>query len=297
MDFEAAKSFVQEKLGVEYVSEKVTLLQKIVRAFSEKLPFQNISVSILDAGARFPTEENVISVGKSLSGGVCIHNNWFMKILLQALGYNVYFVAGYSTESQKKTLGSHIGIVVKNLTNANDLHLIDVGSRYPLFKPVPLNSLPYEATDVTLTYRFVEENGQWHREHKNGTFSKYTRYITYDKSLRSSVNDFRIAMEEVLQENWLIGTVLAVRYLQPNSKDIPGVPDFHPQYDYMAEYSNRTITFENSTGYKYTERVGSDQIEFTVRQYFPSIPKEDVAKRVAAIQEEPDRPWYQCRML
>lgn len=90
-------------------------------------------------------------------------------MMLEALGYKVEYLPARIEDPPAITprpFGSHFAILVKDLNQPGDLHLVDVGSGHPVFKPVPLNELPYQTTDVTLTYRFVEEDGRWHSEHK-----------------------------------------------------------------------------------------------------------------------------------
>lgn len=135
----------------------------------KKNSLQNISTSILPPEDRFPSELEVLEAANSLKGGINVHNNWFLKLLLESLEYKVYFVGGklhLPLSSAPRRIGSHFAIVVRDLEKNGDLHLVDVGSGSPVFKAVPLNRLPYTATDVNLTYRFVEESGQWHNEHK-----------------------------------------------------------------------------------------------------------------------------------
>ncbi|XP_046749513.1 uncharacterized protein LOC124413163 [Diprion similis] len=296
----AAKAFVKDTLSVEFVQDKSDLLNKIVRAFFEKVPFQNISTSILPPEQRFPTEQVVIENGISLKGGLNIHNNWFLKILLEALSYKVDFVAASiahppkSNNKRPRRFGNHCAILVRDLGKLGDLHLVDVGSGYPVFKAVPLDHLPYTATDVTLTYRFIEECGQWHSEHKDADSDTWTRFATYDKvALQTSPAEaFKGPVEELFQEDWLVAGVTAVRYPQPGSSAIPDVPDFNRDYDYVLRVVDDKITFRNSSGYTWEEPVPEDQLVPVFQTYFPTVPKDQVQRKVQILSEEAAKRKY-----
>ncbi|XP_015520536.2 uncharacterized protein LOC107224838 [Neodiprion lecontei] len=288
----AAKAFVKDTLSVEFFQDKSDLLNKIVRAFFEKVPFQNISTSILPPEQRFPTEQVIIENGISLKGGLNIHNNCFLKMLLEALSYKVHLVAASVVHPPKskapRRFGNHCAILVRDLEKPGDLHLVDVGSGYPVFKAVPLDRLPYTATDVTLTYRFVEECGQWHREHKDAYSETWTRFVTYDKEAvqASPAEVFKGPVEELFQEDWLVAGVTAIRYPQPGSSAIPDVPDFGRDYDYVLRIVNDKITFGNSSGYTWEEPVPLDQLVSVFQTYFPTVPKDQVQRKVQILSEE-----------
>ncbi|XP_048510700.1 uncharacterized protein LOC125500758 [Athalia rosae] len=290
----AARNYVTEKLGVNFDGRNSSSLDDIIRAFLDKVPFQNISTGILPADDRFPTEQTVVESGSNLKGGMNVHNNWFFKMLLEALGYKVQLVAAavrnpppVSPAPSPRSLGGHFAVVVSDLTQPGDLHLVDVGSGYPVFKAVPLNELPYTATDVTVTYRFIDENGQWHREHKEEDGATWTRFISYDKTLvRENPREaFRDRVKDFLKEDWLVGGIVAVRYPRRSEKAIPNIPDFDKEADYLLQFNNDALIVRSSSGFLWEKSVPVDQIPQTFGVYFPSVPLKDVQRKLEIIKE------------
>ncbi len=98
MDQVEAISFVTNNLCISDVQSKLNeskyeLLCEIVRAFHEKIPFQSLSLPTEPLSKRRkPTLDEILSNIQSFKGGLCYTINTFSKLLLEALGYNVYHV-------------------------------------------------------------------------------------------------------------------------------------------------------------------------------------------------------------
>lgn len=141
-------------------------LNQLILAFHQTIPFQNLSFMSLKPEDRHkPTPEDIKQSVISGRGGLCYSLNTFMKFLLQALGYDVYFVI-----SHIRIPNNHIVTVVQNLTKPGDRHLVDVGVGYPTFEAIPLN---FERESPVymhsfLQYRFVREGDMINRWHGEG---------------------------------------------------------------------------------------------------------------------------------
>ena len=139
------------------------LLNELILSFLGTIPFQSMGLMSLKPEDRhLPTLAEIRKDVMSGVGGLCYTLNTFMKFLLQALGYDVYFVAsniGYPN--------NHIITVVQNLTKPGDKHLVDVGVGYPTFEAIPLD-FEHESPVYLhsfLWYKFVREGdtiARWH---------------------------------------------------------------------------------------------------------------------------------------
>ena len=138
-------------------------LSRLIVAFHQTIPFQSMSLLAVKPEDRHkPTlQETKLSV-MSGKGGLCYSLNPFMKFLLEALGYDVYFVS-----SDIKHPSNHIITVVQNLRKPGDKYLVDVGIGYPTFEAIPLD-FEYESPVYMhsfLQYKFVREGNaivRWH---------------------------------------------------------------------------------------------------------------------------------------
>lgn len=110
-----------------------------------------------------PTLEEIKRNVLQGKGGRCYTITVFMKYLLEALGYNVYFVAA-------KVNGAlcHIAIIVTGVATPGDHFLFDPGLGYPNFEVIPFD---FEVeTEVYshsyVKYKFVKEGECVVRYHK-----------------------------------------------------------------------------------------------------------------------------------
>ena len=137
---EEAVYFLREILSIELPvqklqKDKAKFLNEIVLAYIEKIPFQNLH--LLAAAYRdhnhVPTWAEIKEAMMSGSGGICYTIDVFMKVLLETLGYKVYFAA-----CKIKEPSDHITTVVQNLSHEGSRHLVDLNG-YPNFEVVPLD--------------------------------------------------------------------------------------------------------------------------------------------------------------
>ncbi|KAG8222925.1 hypothetical protein J437_LFUL000219 [Ladona fulva] len=144
---EEAIEFVKQKLCIPDPKLNVGTLDRIQRNLMSEMPFQNISLIASPPERRFPTIEDVISDGLALRGGSCILNNWFLYLILKAMGYDVFTIAATYCGIEDVPNG-HMMVVAKGLLDPQEpkcketLFLVDIASGYPLPGPVPLHRLP-----------------------------------------------------------------------------------------------------------------------------------------------------------
>lgn len=163
-----AVQFLSRVLAIERPMERkeedsLGFLNELIVRFHHIIPFQSLSLIAVDPHLRRkPRLEEIKQEVMSKRGGLCYSLNTFMKFLLEALGYTVYFV-----NSSILAPDNHIITVVCNLKSDGDRYLVDAGLGYPTFQAIPLNFERESATykESFLEYKFVRENGQIHRWH------------------------------------------------------------------------------------------------------------------------------------
>lgn len=171
---EDAVYFVSEVLGIERPLERKRedahgFLNEMIVRFQHTIPFQNLTFIAVDPHLRRrPTQEEIKQDVMGRRGGRCYSLNSFMKFLLEALGYTVYFVISSIVNAD-----NHMITVVCDLDRDGDRYLVDVGVGFPTFQAIPLDFAHESATykHSFLEYKFVREKGQIHRWHLRKTDS------------------------------------------------------------------------------------------------------------------------------
>ena len=98
-------------------------------------------------------------------GGLCYSLCLFMKYLLEALGYDIYFVACNAFGCP----GNHITTIVRGLSSPGSHHMVD-NIAFPTFEAIPLD---FEVESPIyhhsyLEYKFLKRGGQILRMHRKG---------------------------------------------------------------------------------------------------------------------------------
>ena len=152
---------------VERQLQNEKFLNKLIVTAHEIVPFQMLFLRTL---AFIPSEERkvpTVEVCMSGDGGNCTFINMFMSRLLKALGYSAFVCLSIVTSH---TFNSHLIVIVKDLVNTGDLHLVDCGSGLPSFRAISLNfneeSPVYR--DSFLEYKFIKLDGKVLRMHGDG---------------------------------------------------------------------------------------------------------------------------------
>lgn len=141
-------------------STKLSFLEKLLRAFFEREPFQSLYLMSHDIEKRRRPSWDEIKRDLLLGrGGLCYWLNAFMYALLSALGcdasltYSTYDVGRYSPNN-------HLIVLLHDLLTPGSLHLVDVGMACIIPRAISLNfSLESEEfTDSFMTYKFQKES-------------------------------------------------------------------------------------------------------------------------------------------
>lgn len=118
---------------------------------------------------RSPVEEDSVRNGLAGIGGVCIHQNSFMALILRTIGFDAFITAGNCLGSEVEGEGNHCMCVVK--INEKEIYAIDVGCGQPVDGPIPLHNLPYSgfAGGFRYEYKHNEVTNRYERWQLDGT--------------------------------------------------------------------------------------------------------------------------------
>ena len=196
--------------------DSLNVLNKLIRTFHFKVPFQNIGLLAKSFGTQdIPTSEEIKSDGLTGVGGLCYTNNVFFCNLLQAIGYRTQLVSG---TCNPKHPNNHIATLVNDVAELGDKYLVDVGCGYPTLQAVPLgfeNESPVYK-NIFLQYKFVKlGSGHYERQHllnlgkerlislQSSCYSeKWERYYDFEDVPRD-LSYFKPAMTEVYKDRFL----------------------------------------------------------------------------------------------
>ena len=110
-----------------------------------------------------PTIENIIKQELETGGGACIQINYFLKLVLDHLGFDAVAVAGEVVSPALTIPRNHVMTVVRL---NNDLYLVDHGyGGRPIPEPINLSRLPYtyRTGGFDIEYRFNDELKRYER--------------------------------------------------------------------------------------------------------------------------------------
>ena len=169
-----AVSFTRDVLGQNlefygYVAN-LPVLNRIIRSFQEKVPFQNLTLLAMKKKDRkLPSRSDIKASMLSKTGGLCYPLNLFMCKLLNSLGCDAHTGLGHVQGNE-----DHVVVIVKNVESTGDSYLVDVGFGFPTFEAVPLD---FEVeTDIYQqsfsTFKYVRHNDRIARLSKTGSNPK-----------------------------------------------------------------------------------------------------------------------------
>ncbi|XP_038052672.1 uncharacterized protein LOC119725347 [Patiria miniata] len=156
-----AKEFLENTLQLQspmsWLNEdRGGFLLDVIASCYRRIPFQSMTAIATPKPERRRLTFPEIKVNMmTRQGGICCEMNRFIKLVLETLGFEIYHISctGFGKPN------NHMSNVVKNLNRPGDLHLVDIGTGFPLSKPIPLNfdkeSPMYK--EGSLFYKFVKD--------------------------------------------------------------------------------------------------------------------------------------------
>ena len=177
---EVAIQFLQNSWKINDVelrlkTDRESFLNKLIQTFYERVPFQLLSLFILTSlppnEREIPSLEQIDKVCMSGLGGSCGVICVFAYRLLKALGYSAHLCGTILTTTG---ISVHLTVIVKDLVNTGDVHLVDCGLGLPSFRAISLNfneeSPVYQ--ESYLEYKYIKRDGKILRMHGEGDLVK-----------------------------------------------------------------------------------------------------------------------------
>ena len=272
LDKTEALKFITDVLGVssplrKLEQNRLLFLNELVKAFSDRIPFQNVTLlSQPPSDRHVPTWEEIKTAVMESRRGLCYTLGVFINILLEALNYDTYFAAGAIFSPN-----NHIITIVKDLSFAGSKHLVDVNG-YPSFEAIPLD-FKHESPiyyHAFLEYKFIKEGSKIFRFHRKGEFRDLVPGREYD------VDGWRRLCEVDLTPRDLSFFKQAMTdvYTIPG-KNTPFLVSFRATIYKdlkLAAIKDNTLLLENDKHEIETSEISNqEEMIKTINKYFPNL--------------------------
>ena len=285
MQQQEAVNFVEDVLKLSSPLSKLRenrtlFLNEIIKAFLS-VPFQNIHLLCEpEAERHVPTWEEAKDSVMRGYGGICYSQCLFMKYLLEALGYNVYFAAcnifGFT--------GNHITTIVRGLSSPGSHHIVD-NSAFPTFEAIPLD---FEVESPIyhhsyLEYKFLKRDGQILRMHRKG---EHTPTIPGGERI---IDGWRRIFEFELTPRDLshVEHSMRVVYTEPGQNS-PFLKTFHAvvykDLKLIAIKDDLLMLENDEQKLVVTKMQTREEMVSTVKQYFPMFTVNEIMKAMDYIK-------------
>ena len=286
MQQQEAVNFVEDVLKLSSPLSKLRenrtlFLNEIIKAFLS-VPYQNIHLLCEpEAERHVPTWEEAKDSVMRGHGGICYSQCLFMKYLLEALGYDVYFAA---CSAFGFPAGNHITTIVRDLSSPGSHHIVD-NSAFPTFEAIPLDfeiESPIYCHSY-LEYKFLKRGGQILRMHRKGEhtpthpggecFIDGWRRIFEFKLIPRDLSYFEQPMSAV--------------YTKPGQNS-PFLKTFHAAVYKdlkLIAIKNDLLMLENDEQKLVVTKMQTrEEMVSTVKQYFPMFTVNEITKAIEYVR-------------
>ena len=286
MQQQEALNFVEDVLKLSSPLSKVRenkalFLDEIIKAFLS-VPFQNIHLlCVPEAERHVPTwEESKDSVMRGY-GGLCYSLCLFMKYLLEALGYDVYFATCNAFGSPD----NHITTIVRDLSSPGSHHIVDIGA-FPTFEAI---SLDFEVESPIyhhsfLEYKFMKRGGQILRLHRKG--EHHTPKVSGGECI---IDGWRriFEFELIPRDLSYFEQPMSMLYTKPGQNS-PFLETFHAVVYKdlkLIAIKNDLLMLENDEQKLVVTKMQTrEEMVATVKKYFPMFTVKEITKAMEYIQ-------------
>ena len=285
MQQQEAVNFVEDVLKLssplsKLRENKTLFLNEIIKAFLS-VPFQNIHLLCEpEAERHVPTWEEAKDSVMRGHGGICYSQCLFMKYLLEALGYDVYFAAcnvfGFT--------GNHITTIVRDLSSPGSRHIVD-NSAFPTFEAIPLD---FEVESPIyhhsyLEYKFLKKGGQILRMHRKG---EHTPTIPGHECIIDGwrrIFDFELTPRDLSH----VEHTMRVVYTEPGQNS-PFLKTFHAvvykDLKLIAIKDDLLMLENDEQKLVVTKMQTREEMVSTVKQYFPMFTVNEITKAIEYVR-------------
>ena len=180
-----ALNYLETQLSIFDAADVLTrdplaLLEKLSIRYTERVPFQNITILASPVGTiEVPSVDQIKSDHLAGIGGLCYGHNRFFCELLCALGYKAHMASGQVTKPD-----GHLVVIVDAMPNGDTgtPYFIDNGFGIPHHRPVPLD-FETESTVYNLGHSIfkITRNGELYTRWSAKQGKKFLCASEYDK--------------------------------------------------------------------------------------------------------------------
>ena len=209
-------------------------------------------------------------------GGNCSIISTFTWQILEGLGYSAHLCGSIVTSLATNL---HLALIVKDLGNPGDIHLVDCGLGQPMFRPVSLNFNEESPIfqESYLEYKYIKHGGTILRMHGKGDLVKHND--PPNDSLDFILGKWRRFYEFTLED-------FERETLQRFGKffETPDAPEkyvpraaIYPEGKAIIVTGYNLFTEQEDKTLKKTKLGTDDEVMTAYQDYFPSIDKNLVA--------------------
>lgn len=284
-----AVTFLESKWGAQQVEERLVtdrknLLDEVVILIQINLPFQSITLmSVPPNERRRPSVDTIKSECLDGIGGLCYNLNVFAWGILKALGFSVRLCPATVTSTVTHP-DNHVIILVNDLEQKGDLHLVECGIGSPTFRAVSLNFEEESPifVDSFLEYKYIRHEGRYLRMQGKGDpmkrndppkegldfiVGRWRRFYSFTLRPTDLLSDFDTAFDRV--------------FTFPRATPFDHSPRAlcFPSKQAVVLVNNRLMV-EQDGELQTTVLDGDEAIVAKYRQYFPLLKEEAVRKAI-----------------
>ena len=170
-------SWKMNDVELQLKADKVIFLNRFIRTMYGKVPFQLLTASEAISSMLNKQKDEAYTLKKvnemcmSSLGGGCNVMATFTWQLLSVLGYSAHLCRVLITSSGTNI---HLAVIVKDLVNSGDIHMVDCGLGQPSFSAISLNFNEESPIfrESYLEYKYIKHEGKILRMHGNGDLVK-----------------------------------------------------------------------------------------------------------------------------
>ena len=170
-------SWKMNDVELQLKADREMFLNRLIQTMYAKVPFQLLTASkeissMLNKQKNAPyTIKKVNEMCMSSLGGGCNVMGTFTWQLLSVLGYSAHLCRVLITSSGTNI---HLAVIVKDLVNPGDIHMVDCGFGQPTFRAISLNFNKESPIfqESYLEYKYIKHDGKILRMHGKGDLVK-----------------------------------------------------------------------------------------------------------------------------
>ena len=282
-----AVQFLGNSWGVNDVesqlkTDREMFLNRVIQIIRERVPFQLLS-TFRDLSLILNKQKRMVYTTKEINemcmsglGGNCAVLNAFTWQILKVLGYSAHLCGCIVPNT---IISTHLTVIVKDLVNPGDIHLVECGCGHPTFKVISLNFNEESPIfqDSFLEYKYIKHDGKIFRMHGKGDLVK--RNDPPIEGVDFIIGKWRRSYEFSL-EDFERKTLKRFRdYFDVRCapKNFPPRAAIYPKGKAVIIMGNKLFIEKEDKTLKKTKLGSDDEIMKAYQDYFPTIDENLVA--------------------